>query len=234
MLNYQESIDRIINILLSPAGSLKSGRHNTQFHAVLPLRGKILSVLDKTVDQALDNKEIHTIFKVIGLGMDVNNVTKDAKSFEEAYELIKKYSRFGKIILAVDADADGSQIAKLILYLFGKFGKFLIDFGMIYQIMSPIFEQGNKKFYPGDPLQPGTTFPIGLDPTKPFFRYKGLGALSKEQIYDIFYNPVTRKLIQVTPEGFDYSMKLTEDIEERKKLLFDAGIITNPYGFTDL
>lgn len=98
MLNYQESIDRIINILLSPAGSLKSGRHNTQFHAVLPLRGKILSVLDKTVDQALDNKEIHTIFKVIGLGMDVNNVTKDAKSFEEAYELIKKYSRYGKLL----------------------------------------------------------------------------------------------------------------------------------------
>lgn len=98
---------------LSPAGSLKSGRHNTQFHAVLPLRGKILSVLDKTVDQALDNKEIHTIFKVIGLGMDVNNVTKDAKSFEEAYELIKKYSRYGKIVIAVDADPDGEQIKKI-------------------------------------------------------------------------------------------------------------------------
>ena len=216
---------------LSPAGSLKSGRHNTQFHAVLPLRGKILSVLDKTVDQALDNKEIHTIFKVIGLGMDVNNVTKDAKSFEEAYELIKKYSRYGKIVIAVDADPDGEQIKKLILYLFGRF---LIDFGMVYQIMSPIFEQGDKKFYPGDPLQDNGIFPIGLDPSKPFFRRKGLGAFNSEDIYDIFYNPATRKLIQVTPDGFDYSMKLTEDIEERKKLLFDAGIITNPYGFTDL
>ena len=219
---------------LSPAGSLKSGRHNTQFHAVLPLRGKILSVLDKTVDQALDNKEIHTIFKVIGLGMDVNNVTKDAKSFEEAYELIKKSSRYGKIVIAVDADPDGEQIKKLILYLFGKFGRFLIDFGMVYQIMSPIFEQGDKKFYPGDPLQDNGIFPIGLDPSKPFFRRKGLGAFNSEDIYDIFYNPATRKLIQVTPDGFDYSMKLTEDIEERKKLLFDAGIITNPYGFTDL
>ena len=219
---------------LSPAGSLKSGRHNTQFHAVLPLRGKILSVLDKTVDQALDNKEIHTIFKVIGLGMDVNNVTKDAKSFEEAYELIKIYSRYGKIVIAVDADPDGEQIKKLILYLFGKFGRFLIDFGMVYQIMSPIFEQGDKKFYPGDPLQDNGIFPIGLDPSKPFFRRKGLGAFNSEDIYDIFYNPATRKLIQVTPDGFDYSMKLTEDIEERKKLLFDAGIITNPYGFTDL
>jgi len=88
----------------SAGGSLKSGRHNTLYHSILPLRGKILSVADKTIDQALDNKEIHTIFKVIGLGMDVNNVTRDAKTPEEAYELIKKYSRFGKIILAVDAD----------------------------------------------------------------------------------------------------------------------------------
>lgn len=88
----------------SAGGSLKSGRHNTLYHSILPLRGKILSVADKTIDQALNNKEIHTIFKVIGLGMDVNNVTRDAKTPEEAYELIKKYSRFGKIILAVDAD----------------------------------------------------------------------------------------------------------------------------------
>lgn len=87
---------------LSAGGSLKSGRYNTLYHACLPLRGKILSVADKTIDQALDNKEIHTIFKVIGLGMDVNNITKDARSPEEAYELIKKYSRYGKIIIAVD------------------------------------------------------------------------------------------------------------------------------------
>lgn len=100
--------------------------------------------------------------------------------------------------------------------------------------MSPIFIQNDKKFYPGDPLQDNGIFPIGLDPSKPFQRFKGLGAFSRDEIYDIFYNPATRKLVQVTPEGFDYSMKLTEDIEERKKLLYDAEIITNPYGFTDL
>lgn len=219
---------------LSPAGSLKSGRHSTQYHAILPLRGKILNVEGKSMDQALDNKEIFTIFKVIGLGIGENNVTTDCKTPEEAYEKIRKYSRFGKIIIAVDADSDGAAIAKLLLYLFGKFGKFLIDFGMVYKIESPIYEQNGNKFYPGDPIQPGTTFPIGLDPSKPFHRYKGLGAFNKDQIYDIFYNPMTRRLVQVTPEGFDYSMKLSEDINERKKLLFDSGIITNPYGFTDL
>ena len=57
--------------------------------------------------------------------------------------------------------------------MFAKFGRFLIDYGMVYQIMSPIFEQDGKKFYPNDPLQPGTTFPIGLDPSKHFRRFKG-------------------------------------------------------------
>lgn len=219
---------------LSPAGSLKGGRHDNTLHAVLPLRGKILSVEDKSVEQAMDNKEIFTIFRVIGLGIGDDNVTKNASSPEEAYALIKKYTRYGKIIISVDADPDGSQIAKLLLYLFGKFGRFLLDYGMIYQVLSPIFEQDGKKFYPGDPLQQGTTFPIGLDPSKPFHRYKGLGAFNKEEIYDIFYNPATRKLIQITPEGLDYSMKLTEDIIERKKLLFNAGILSNPYNFTDI
>lgn len=100
MLNYR--IKFIDNVMLSPAGSLKSGRHDTLHHSVLPLRGKILSVEGKSIDQALDNKEIFTIFKVIGLGMDVNNVTSKANSYEEGYELIKKYSRFGKIIISTD------------------------------------------------------------------------------------------------------------------------------------
>lgn len=102
MLNY--IIKFIDNVMLSPAGSLKSGRHDTLHHAIVPLRGKILNVEGKSIDQALDNKEIFTIFKLIGLGMDVNNVTSKANSYEEGYELIKKYSRFGKIVLAVDAD----------------------------------------------------------------------------------------------------------------------------------
>lgn len=90
--------------MLSPAGSLKSGRHDTLHHAIVPLRGKILGCENKSVEQALDNKEIFTIFKIIGLGIDLNNITSKANSYEEGYELIKKYSRYGKIIIATDAD----------------------------------------------------------------------------------------------------------------------------------
>ena len=58
--------------------------------------------------------------------------------------------------------------------------------------------------------------------------------MDKEDVYDAFYNPGTRRLIRVTSEGIDYSKALVEDISERKKLLFDSGILSNPYGFKDL
>ena len=61
-----------------------------------------------------------------------------------------------------------------------------------------------------------------------------VGSLDKNDVYDSFYNPATRRLIQVTTEGIDYSMQLVEDINARKKLLFDKGILSNPYGFSDL
>ena len=61
-----------------------------------------------------------------------------------------------------------------------------------------------------------------------------VGSLDGSDVYDSFYNPATRRLIQVTPEGIDYSMRLVEDIDSRKKLLFDKGILSNPYGFSDL
>lgn len=92
---------------LSPAGSLKAGRHGTKYHAIMPLRGKVKNVKDSSAEQMMDNKEFFTIFKVIGLGIDVNNVTHGCTSPEEAYEKIKKHARYGKICIANDADEDG-------------------------------------------------------------------------------------------------------------------------------
>ena len=61
-----------------------------------------------------------------------------------------------------------------------------------------------------------------------------VGSLDGSDIYDSFYNPATRRLIQVTTEGIDYMMGLVESIDARKKLLYDKGILSNPYGFTDI
>lgn len=121
----------------------------------------------------------------------------------------------------------------LILYLISKYARFLIDFGLVYVVMSPLYAQNGKYFFQNDPLQPGTTFPVGLDPKKPFHRWKGLGSIPKEEVYNAFYNPTTRRLVQVTPEGIDYFRSLVEDIGVRKDLLIQAGILGNPFNLQD-
>ena len=88
----------------SAQSSLVMGRKDTRYFACLGMRGKILNVTDKSVDRALESKVINDIFNIIGLGLDVNWVGKDAKTYEEAHEIIMKRSRFSKIIIATDAD----------------------------------------------------------------------------------------------------------------------------------
>lgn len=218
----------------SPFGSLLAGRKDPKHVGLIGLKGKVLNTTDKTADQMLDNAELNSIFMAIGLGLDCNSVVSKAKTQEEAYNIIKQKTRYGKIIISCDADSDGSQICNLLLYAFSKYARFLINFGLIHISLSPIYEQCGKYYYPNDPRVPGTDFPIGLDPSKFFHRYKGLGSLQKEDIYDVFYNPNTRRLLQITPEGLDYSMGLMENIDNRKNLLISAGILSNPYNFTDL
>lgn len=219
---------------LSAGSGLKSGRISPDYHSILPLRGKIANVSKLDLDRALENKEIYTILKVIGLGIDANNVTSGCNSEEEAYERIKKYSRYGKICLATDSDSDGDHIIILLMYLFAKHARFLIDYGLLYIAMSPLFKGYSKStgqlayYYPNDKFGPDM-IPVDLNQKKPFSRWKGLGSISKSEIYDAFYNPETRKLIQVTPEGIDYFMGLVENVDMRKTLLYNKGIISNPY-----
>lgn len=75
-----------------------------------------------------------------------------------------------------------------------------------------------------------------MDPRYEIGYRKGLGSFRSNtgEIYDIFYNPNTRRLIQITPEGLDYSMKLSEDINERKRLMIDAGIFSNPFSLPNV
>ena len=86
----------------SPLGALKAGRKDSKYIACLGLRGKVLNTSDKTAEEMLRNAELESIFKAIGLGLDVNNVTSDCQTPEEAYQKIKEKSRYGKIIIATD------------------------------------------------------------------------------------------------------------------------------------
>ena len=87
---------------ISPAGALKAARKSTKYIAVLPLRGKVKNVVNDNANQMMDNKELFTLFKALGVGIDVNNVTSNCQTPEEAYEVIKQKSRFGKLIIATD------------------------------------------------------------------------------------------------------------------------------------
>ena len=86
----------------SPWGSLRAGRKDTKHIGLLALRGKVLNTTDKTVDQMLENAELNSIFMAIGLGLDCNNVISKAKTPEEAYNIIKNKTRYGKIIISTD------------------------------------------------------------------------------------------------------------------------------------
>lgn len=211
----------------SAGGSLKSGRKSTLYHAVMPLKGRTLNTIDKTADQMLDNKELNTVFQAIGLGIDSYNIASDAKTNEEKWEIIKKHARYGKIIISTDADDDGFIIAAVLIATFAKFARFLIDFGMLYTIESPIYEQSGRYFFPSDKDSEGNI--QGFNPSKPYVRFKGLGELNSNQVYDSFYDESKRRLIRITPEGMDKALELVRSIDERKKLLTENGILTNPY-----
>lgn len=117
--------------------------------------------------------------------------------------------------------------------MFGKFGRFFLEANMVYRVLPPLFIQDGKYFYPDDPLQPNGLFPVGLNPNREYYRAKGNGSYSKELIYKFFYSPETRRLVQITTQGIDQAMKLTEDIKARKQLLKDVGIFTNPYNLPE-
>lgn len=121
--------------------------------------------------------------------------------------------------------------------MFGKFGQFLIKFGLLYRVVAPIIQQTingvTYNYYPDDPINPNTGLPVGVDPRYEIAYRKGLGSYQSKDLYDIFYGP-NRRLIKITPEGLDYSMKLTEDINERKKLMIEAGVFTNPYNLPNV
>ena len=232
--NNRWKCELFVNEGISACGGLKAGRNSTEYIGCMPLRGKVANVSKLDLDKAMENKEIYTLLKVIGLGIDANNVTTGCKTREEAYEQIKKYSRYSKICAAVDADSDGSHILILLLYLFAKHARFLIDFGLIYIALSPLFKGYSKTtgkiiyFYPNDEMDENMV-PKDLDTRKPFSRWKGLGSIPKNEVYNAFYNPETRRLVQITPEGLDYFMSLVEDIDIRKDLMVSKGIISNLY-----
>jgi DNA gyrase subunit B len=176
----------------SAGGSAKQGR-DRKFQAILPLKGKPLNV-QKTDDvtRGLKSEEIQNIAQVIGCGVG------------GAFDLEKL--RYHKIVIMTDADVDGAHITTLLLTLFHKFTPELIQNGHVYAAMPPLYRVSKGRGEPSWIANDQALEDFFLDKNRNQWdvqRFKGLGEMNPEQLWDTTMNPLTRSLMQVQYEDFD-------------------------------
>lgn len=194
----------------SAGGSAKQGR-DSEFQAILPLRGKVLNVEKARLDRALQNKEILSMIQAFGTGIgDEFDITK---------------LRYHKIIIMTDADVDGAHIRTLLLTFLFRYLKPLIDQGYVYIAQPPLYkiQQGKQIQYAY--LEKELEMILKEMNGKPGIqRYKGLGEMNPEQLWETTMDPNERTLLQVTLEDAIkadqvFSMLMGDDVESRKEFI---------------
>jgi DNA gyrase subunit B len=215
----------------SAGGSAKSGR-DSRTQAILPLRGKVLNVERARLDKMLANNEIVSLIRALGVGID------------EQFDVT--HLRYERIIIMTDADVDGSHISTLLMTLFFRFMKPVVDGGHLYLAKPPLYllkSPGGKRFYAysdeeldeaitkliEDRKARGTKIDPNDDRRKQagltdIQRYKGLGEMDAEQLWDTTMNPENRVLIQVRVEDAEkadaiFNKLMGTEVELRKNFI---------------
>ena len=196
----------------SAGGSAKMGR-NPEFQAILPLRGKILNVEKTRLDKMLANNEIRSMITAFGTGIDTE--------FDESK------LRYHKIVCMTDADVDGAHIRILLLTFFYRHMRPLIEHGHIYAAQPPLYRitRGKNIWYAYDDEQLGRILnEIGRDPKPLINRYKGLGEMNPDQLWETTMDPDHRMMYRVHLEDAIradeiFSTLMGDKVEPRKEFI---------------
>ena len=194
----------------SAGGNAKQGR-NRIFQAILPLRGKILNVEKARLDKMLGNEAIRDLTMAVGTGIG------------DLFDIAKL--RYGRVIIMTDADVDGSHIRALLLTFFFRYMRELVERGNLYIALPPLYgiSRGKKRMYAFSEEERDKVL-AGLKGNYHIQRYKGLGEMNADQLWDTTMNPETRTLMQVVMEDEESADRLIttllgNDVADRRRYI---------------
>ncbi|MDD4146295.1 MAG: DNA topoisomerase (ATP-hydrolyzing) subunit B [Clostridia bacterium] len=195
----------------SAGGSAKQGR-DRRFQAILPLRGKIINVEKARLDKILANEEIRTMITAIGAGIG------------EDFDLSR--ARYHKIVIMTDADVDGSHIRTLLLTFFYRYMRTLVEAGYVYIAQPPLYKvkKGKEEVYLYSDQELGKTTENLSKNSYNIQRYKGLGEMNPEQLWETTMNPEKRTVLQVSVEDAMvaddiFTILMGEKVEPRREFI---------------
>ena len=195
----------------SAGGSAKSGR-DSKFQAILPLRGKILNTEQAVFQKMMANNEVKALITAIWCGI------KDSFDIEGL--------RYEKVIIMTDADVDGAHIRTLLLTFFFRFMRPLVEWGHVYAACPPIykFSKGSKQVYVYNEEHTPDMYWFETNEGVEIQRYKGLGEMNAEQLWETTMDPSSRQLNQITVEDAEetdrlFRILMGEDVQSRKHFI---------------